>query len=319
MSLRFAFRLYQRRLRQPLRTARDAQITVRSGIWLRLETETELRWAEIAPWPSFGSETFAEAIAFCEAFPAEPDWADLAAVPATLPACQFGFGCLRKPIRTGLLPTSAVLLPAGAAALSAIASAAPATTYKWKIGLDWESELELLLQLDRQLPRSAKLRLDANGGLTMAQADRWLQALTAINERQPGRIEWLEQPLDPSQVDDLLKLASNWLQVPIALDESVSQLPSLQFWQTQSWPGLYILKPAIAGCPQAVLQFCQEHQLPVVVSSMFESPIGWRVVAAIAAQLGRADQAQGLGTTAWFADDWESKTAAALWQHPSNS
>ncbi|WP_126146616.1 o-succinylbenzoate synthase [Synechococcus elongatus] len=316
MSFRFAFRPYQRRLRQPLRTARDAQITVRSGIWLRLETDTEVRWGEIAPWPSFGSETLAEAIAFCEAFPPDPEWEDLATAPDSLPACQFGFGCLRESNATDFLPTSAVLLPAGAAALTAIATASPATTYKWKIGLDLESELDLLPQLDRLLPSAAKLRLDANGGLTKAQADRLLQVLTAINERQSGRIEWLEQPLDPSQVDDLLQLAQDWPLVAIALDESVSQLSSLQFWQAQGWPGLYVLKPAIAGWPQTVRQFCQVHHLPVVVSSMFESPIGWRAVAAIAAQLGRADQAQGLGTTAWFTDDWESKTAAALWQHP---
>ena len=296
-------------------------MTTRSGLWLRLETEAEVRWAEIAPWPSFGSETLEQAIAFCESLPEQLTWEQLEAIPipAQLPACQFGFGCLRSPLtEPDIMPTSAVLLPAGSAAVEAIDRLPAATTYKWKIGFDLESELAILSQLDWRLPPEARLRLDANGGLDRGHADLWLQALTQINQRQPERIEWLEQPLAPSQSTELLALAEDWPSVPIALDESVTTVEQLVFWSERQWPGRYVLKPAIAGSPQTLIQFCQSRSLPVVISSMFESPIGWRQVAAIAALLGNPEQAQGLGTTAWFNDDWDALTPEELWQHRSS-
>ena len=93
---------------------------------------------------------------------------------------------------------------------------------KWKVGvLDPDTELQLLEQLLEQLPTGALLRLDANGGWDRATAGRW-----AMRLQNESKLQWLEQPLPPSDHAGLLALGRR---LPVALDESLrhsSGLPS---------------------------------------------------------------------------------------------
>ncbi len=281
-------------------------------------------WGEIAPIPWFGSETLEQALTFCSQLPPLLDFDQIVAIPNSLPACQFGFESAweeleewreaqgagqetqngqtheeRSPYETQI--SNSVLLPPGKAALAGWQEfwQRGDRTFKWKIGVaDLEEELFLFQQLMAELPKTARLRLDANAGLSFAEAERWLQTCESFP------VEYLEQPLPPDRFDDLLKLSTQY-PTPLALDESVATLEQLKTCYERGWKGIYVIKPAIAGFPSRLRQFCQTHPIDAVFSSVFETAIGRQAGLKLAAELGNCDRAMGYGVAHWFNESEE--------------
>jgi O-succinylbenzoate synthase len=323
-----AYRLYQRPFRWPLQTAHGVW-DLRQGILLRGSlSDGSDRFGEIAPLPWFGSETLADAQRFCrEDLQAVcQSWPHIDAIPDSLPACQFGVSTLAFPLPTSPDPSPAQicgLLPTGRAALAHWSSLwhQGHRTLKWKIGVtDRATEIADLLELLAVLPATAQLRLDANGGLALADVQHWLDLCDRLNAQPQGpTIEFLEQPLAPIQFEELLTL-SHQFQTPMALDESVATYHDLIFAYRQGWRGLCVVKPAIAGDPAILLKFCREHPIDLVFSSVFETPIGLRSILALAHQIyaltaaAYSQRSLGLGTTAWFNDNWQRLTPERLWE-----
>jgi len=91
MLYQFEFRTYQRKFKRPLRTSHGIWDT-REGIILRLVGENnQIGWGEIAPLSWFGSESFEQALDFCNSLPANLSEETIFSISAELPACQFGF------------------------------------------------------------------------------------------------------------------------------------------------------------------------------------------------------------------------------------
>jgi O-succinylbenzoate synthase len=112
-------------------------------------------------------------------------------------------------------------------------------------------------------------------------------------------VEYLEQPLPPDRFADLLKLSARYV-TPLALDESVATLEQLKTCYEQGWRGIYVIKPAIAGFPSHLRQFCQTYAIDAVFSSVFETAIGRQAGLKLAAELGNCDRAMGYGIAHWF-------------------
>ena len=145
-------------------------------------------WGDAAPLPAEHTHC-ADAVA---ALPAECSTEHLEQAIRTLPGpVAFAIGLALAEL-AGLpggpwlpAPASAVLLPAGADAITALQQTlqqqetnASALVTKWKVGvLDPDSELQLLEQLLEHLPTGGLLRLDANGGWDRATAGRWAMRL----------------------------------------------------------------------------------------------------------------------------------------------
>ncbi len=318
MRYRLDYRFYQRPFRAPLQTAYGLW-SVREGIILRLQDEDgRIGWGEIAPLHWFGSESVQDAVTFCQQLPSHLTIDHVLTVPSNLPACQFGLeaawedlqhSAVRAPIK---LQASAVLLPTGAAALS---HAYPqAEIYKWKIGVaPIAAEIEVLTQLLQRLPAEAKLRLDANGGLTEADAHQWLEWCDRRNATS-AKIEFLEQPCPPGQVNKMLELSRQYA-TPIALDESVANLQQLKVCYDQGWRGIFVIKAAIAGSPLQLRDFCQSRQLDVVWSSVFETAIAQRFIQRYLVQPLHTKHVLGFGTSAWFDDAAQGNLdSEQLWQ-----
>jgi o-succinylbenzoate synthase len=298
-NYQFFFRRYQRPFLRPLNTA-HGQWSVREGLIIQLVDEAgRFYWGEIAPIPWFGSESLMQAIEFCAALgrrvslPLE--------VPDRLPATQFAFSAavpygyepLEKLIEDDL--SWSVLLPAGEGVLTAWQQywELGYRTFKWKIGvLQIAEELAICDHLLADLPIGANLRLDANAGLSSGDAHTWLATLPV------GAIEFLEQPV--ADIAEMLRLAATY-EIPLALDESVSNLGRLRDCYERGWRGIYVIKPAIAGSLIDLANFIQEHQLDVVLSSSLESSIGQRSILRWAAGQGVNSRAAGMGTKTWFA------------------
>ena len=208
----------------------------------------------------------------------------------------------------------ALLLPTGAAALESPIllgdqSRTYTRTYKWKIGAaPIQQELEIFEELVSLLPPGAKLRLDANGGLTWQAACTWLQVCDGYG------IEFLEQPLPPDQLALMLKLSQRY-QTPIALDESVTNLAQLKNCYAQGWRGIFVIKAPLAGSPVELREFCQAQRLDLVWSSVFETRIARQYINDyLIAALPASNRAIGFGVDHWFTDGWERRSPEQIWE-----
>jgi O-succinylbenzoate synthase len=169
------------------------------------------------------------------------------------------------------------------------------------------------------------LRLDANGGLTLAEATQVLEGCDQCHQ-----VEYLEQPLPPDQFTAMQQLAQQF-RTPLALDESVATIAQLEEHQRLGWDGLWVVKPAIAGWPDRLRQFWRRQNpqrrqnLNLIFSSVFETPIGRQAALALAqeyaqeyAQAVPHPRALGFGTLGWFEDDWDTLTPDQLWERLSS-
>lgn len=330
--LSFEFRPYCRPFRQPLQTAHGSWAK-RAGLMLRfVDEQGRVAFGEIAPIPWFGTETLAQATAWCDRFPRRCTPEQIDDIPDSLPACQFGFGAASPPPQLlsqfgerdlpretlGHAPREVcALLPTGARALEGWRSLWQAghRTFKWKIGVAAvEQELAIFQTLAATVPPELQLRLDANGGLTAGAAIAWL----AASDRAPIAIEFLEQPLSSDTLLEWWPQLYGRFQTAIALDESVATFQQLQrVYQRVGDRVVYVVKPAIAGAPQRLLDFCLQHRLDVVFSSALETPVGRNLALTLAQRSWRAGiprRALGFGVGHWFADDWASLSAVNLWE-----
>jgi O-succinylbenzoate synthase len=329
MDIELTVRPYQRRFAQPLHTAHGLWIW-REGLLIRLRDRLgRVGYGEVAPIPWFGSEAVADAQTFCAA-QARAGWSET--VPDTLPATQFGLECAladlygeapwvgqEPPIPADSFANADLcgLLPAGESALTIAPQrlAQGHRTLKWKIGVvAFEQELRWLQALLEQLPPDTRLRLDANGGLDLAQAEQWLAWCDGLGlSAQSATIEHLEQPLPPGQIEAMVALATRY-QTAIALDESVATLAQLEDCWARGWRGVVVVKPAIAGSPQRLTTFCQTHRPRLVFSSCFETIVGRRMALALASRCAPTPPtALGFGTQGVLDDDWDTLRPAELW------
>lgn len=136
------------------------------------------------------------------------------------------------------------------------------------------------------------VRVDANGGWTVAQA---VEAASAL-----GQLEYLEQPC--KTVDELAELRKR-VDVPIAADESIRKAGDpLQVVRAHA-ADIAVLKVAPLGGITALLEIAAQIDIPVVISSALDSAVGIAAGLTAAAALPRLDHACGLGTGMLFVDD----------------
>lgn len=299
----FQFCPYRRRFKPPLQTSYGIW-KVREGIIITLTDETgKTNQGEIAPISWFGSESLAAALLFCQQLPTEITAKEIFSIPDNLPACQFAFASASIHQPSPLLNlTYSGLLTAGKAALQQWETLWQQgyRTLKWKIGVyPIAEELLIFDLLGRSLPKSAKLRLDANGGLSYDEANLWLWTCDNLSAEQLLEIEFIEQPLPVAQFDAMLELGSCYA-TAIALDESVATFSQLVSCYEQGWRDIFVIKPCIAGYPSQLRQFCQERNIDTVFSSVFETEVGRKAALNLAAELSWRDRAVGFGVNHWF-------------------
>ena len=295
-KLKFQYQLYQNQFKQPLQTSHGIW-QIREGIIISLtNTIGTIAQGEIAPLPWFGSETLAQAVEFCQQLQGYITYEQIKEIPDCLPCCQFAFESAYLALQPKQENYNALdfcyLLPAGEKALSSWQKINPKgtnSTFKWKIGvLPLKDEIEILQWLVTLLPPEAKLRLDANGGLTLDRARQLLN----ICDRLP-KIEFVEQPLSSDNLDHIFQLSREYSTL-LALDESVASLRQLKSVHQQGWQGVYVIKAAIMGFPSKLVQFCQDYSLDLVLSSVLETDVARQTVLNLSQQLSHP-RALGFG------------------------
>ena len=286
----FEFRRVANVFRQCLKTARGTWGNRESLVVRIRRPDGSIGYGEIAPTPGFRGESLSEAEAFLEQFDAQKQ------IPANLPLCSSAISCANSAVwSTSWVSTGRSLNPARLLSSLHDYGSISGKVVKAKIGLSEPSEEILALkQLLLASPSVSCLRLDANGSLSLKQAQFWVSELSGLEQ-----VEYLEQPLPASEKETLLSLADS-SPVPIALDESVADLAEAESFLERGWPGYFILKPTLCGDWQGLERFVQKVPERCVISTVFESSFGFEAILRIA---DVSETVPGLGVLDFVRDE----------------
>jgi O-succinylbenzoate synthase len=170
-----------------------------------------------------------------------------------------------------------------------------ATTAKVKVAEPGQALAEDVARVNAVRAVIPTVRVDANGGWTVAEAVAAAAALTA-----DGPLEYLEQPC--RTVAELAETRRR-VSVPIAADESIRKASDPLEVVRLGAADIAVLKVAPLGGVAALLAIAAQIDVPVVVSSALDSAVGIAAGLAAAAGLPRLEHACGLGTGGLFLED----------------
>lgn len=177
---------------------------------------------------------------------------------------------------------------------------------KLKIGVDWESEKEILKNLRSQFPKNQlELRVDANGAFSFDEAKIVLQELADL------QIHSIEQPIKAGQISEMQQLCSN-TPTPIALDEElisvVEKNQKIELLK-KIRPQYLILKPSLIGGFSGTdewIDLAENLEIGWWITSALESNIGLNAIAQYTFTKNPKIP-QGLGTGSLFTNNFETR------------
>jgi len=147
------------------------------------------------------------------------------------------------------------------------------------------------------LGAAGRVRVDANGGWTLDEAERAIHALA------PFDLEYVEQPCET--VEELAELRERvaYMGIPIAADESVRKAADPLAVARAGAADLLVIKAQPLGGITSALRIVTEAGLPVVVSSALDTSVGLSMGLHLAAAIPTLDYDCGLATASLLADD----------------
>lgn len=210
-------------------------------------------------------------------------------------AIEAGWWGWPDPVRSEV-PVNATVPAVGAASVaSVLARFDGCTTVKVKVaerGQSLADDIDRVAAVRDVAGRSARIRVDANGAWTVAEAVDALRRLSAFD------LEYAEQPC--AGVEELrelrMTLARNGIDVPIAADESIRRAADPLEVARREAADLVVVKVAPLGGVRRALDIVDACGLPAVVSSALDTSVGIAAGVALAAALPELDHACGLGT-----------------------
>ena len=158
------------------------------------------------------------------------------------------------------------------------------TTFKIKVGSNAQEDIARI-NIIRSLRPGAKIRLDANGLLSVDQTVSLLQLA--------GEIEYIEQPC--ATLEELRELKKR-IDVKIVGDEVLRKAKNPFAVELEGAIDYLMLKVQPLGGIARAHQLAEHHKLPVVVSSALESAVGINYGLILAASFESMKFDCGLGT-----------------------
>jgi O-succinylbenzoate synthase len=166
---------------------------------------------------------------------------------------------------------------------------------KIKVGGDLELDI-LRIKNTLAIKPNCKIRLDVNGGWSVAQAESAVaQIIDAVGL---NALEYIEQPV--ATLEELRELQ---LPIPVVGDEVIRKSADPFAIDLTGAIDILMLKVAPLGGIKRALKIAAHHKLPVVVSSALESAVGISHGLRLAGTLPELDYACGLGTGRLLAND----------------
>lgn len=272
-------------------TAKFRNTEVRTGVLI----SGSAGWGEFAPFPEYEDEVCAKWLAG---------------------ALEAAFGIFPAKLRNSVPVNSIIPILSIEQTVLSVETAIKdfgMTTFKVKVAEKHHdslaSDLERVQAVRATLDRmgvDGKIRIDANGRWTAAQAITAIQAL----DHAAGGLDYVEQPC--KKISELIELKSamqNWDKpVQIAIDESLRMTDSVDLAEIRSVADIVVLKAIPLGGVQRALDLVTELGLPAVVSGSLDSSVGLSSGIALAASIPQLYGACGLGTGILFAQDLVTPT-----------
>ena len=252
-------------------------ITERRGIILRLEAEGRHAYAELLPLEHFGTESLEQATEFVSGL-REVSAASLQDIPENLPATRFALESALLELESedwcaeyhrDRMPLSK-LLPANEKILHVLDEGIRDgfSIFKMKIGIgDFGEELQRVQSVIGRFTGEHRLRIDANEGLSVAEAERWLDHLEGLP------VEFLEQPLKRDMVEETIAVSERY-STEIALDEAIASTEDMIRCWDAGFRGVYASKPLRLGELEKFLEWRSRSKAKISYSTVFETAIG---------------------------------------------
>lgn len=302
---RFEYKAYRRHFANRFANARESYAT-RDGLALRLEDQDgRVGFGESAPLESFGTESFVSTLAAATAL-GDTLRSDASFEPelCRTPALRWGIESAMDMIeREGDSPKLENPWPV-CGLVSDIHNLDEVCEklnfhyrcLKFKIGkgafLDERRALDRVLDV---VDAAVSVRLDANASLDVKQTVAWLETLAD----QP--VEYLEQPMPVGAEREMARLAEDF-PTSLALDESVRGVDDLKRWRDAQWPGIFVIKPSLAGSLRELRDELANGACDCVYSSALESAFGVRSGLVVALEHPARRRALGFGVESLFGD-----------------
>ena len=272
---------------KPLQTS-GMTYTHREGIWLKLQSEKFTGVGEAAPLSGFNRETLKEVHYALEGFHQAIDGEDLDREELFLlleihsqntPSVRFALETAIYDIlaKEEELPLAKFL---NTNAVSEIAVNGMAgvhhpgdgfTVMKVKVGFrNLFDEIENMEYLTQSFGKDIQFRLDANGAFDLPKAIRFCKEMEKFN------IDYIEQPLPADNLEDLAELTYH-TEIPIAVDESLTDFQSAEKIIEEQAAHVFVIKPMVSGgfteCKK-IINLARTENIRVVITSSLETSIG---------------------------------------------
>ncbi len=232
-------------------------------------------WGEFSPFPEYGPRECAR-------------WLSCA-----LEAAVHGWP---EPVRDSV-PVNITVPSVGPDQAHAIVAGSGCRTAKVKVaepGQPASADIARIAAVRDAIGADGRVRIDANGGWSVDQAERMLGELAAFD------LEYAEQPC--ATLDELAELRRR-VDVPIAADESIRRAEDPLRVRAAGAADIVVLKAQPLGGVRPALEIAESCGLPVVVSSAVDTSIGLAAGVALAAALPELPYACGLATMSLLAGD----------------
>jgi L-Ala-D/L-Glu epimerase len=239
-------------------------------------------------------------------FGMETALADLAARAAGLPlaswlAARTGVPAERVARRIPINGTIDASDPVTAAREAAKLVRSGFGTLKLKVGLGDDVDVARVAAVRDAVGPEVMLRIDANGAWTETQARNLLPQFAALG------VALCEQPTSARGPNPVAMLAAVRMAspIPIAADESSRTIEDLQSIIDASAADAVVIKPMASGLREAAVMIglARSANLPVIVTTMFDTGVGTAAAMHLAALAGNPPPACGLATLALLEDD----------------
>ena len=232
-------------------------------------------WGEFSPFPEYGPRECARWLA-CALESAAVGW------PPAVRQC---------------VPVNVTVPAVGAGQAHAIVAGSGCQTAKVKVAEPGQPESDDIARVEAvrdAIGRGGKVRVDANGGWDVDQAQRMLVALAAFD------LEYAEQPC--ASLEEMADLRRR-VDVPLAADESIRRAEDPLKVRAAGAADIVVLKAQPLGGVGPALAIADQCGLPVVVSSAVDTSVGLAAGVALAAALPELRYACGLATMSLLAGD----------------
>jgi O-succinylbenzoate synthase len=236
-------------------------------------------WGEFSPFPEYGPRECAR-------------WLSCA-----LEAAAHGWP---EPVRDSV-PVNITVPSVGPDHAHAIVAGSGCRTAKVKVaepGQPASADIARIAAVRDAIGADGRVRIDANGGWSVDQAERMLGELSAFG------LEYAEQPC--ATLDELAELRRR-VDVPIAADESIRRAEDPLRVRAAGAADIVVLKAQPLGGVRSALEIAESCGLPVVVSSAVDTSVGLAAGVALAAALPELPYACGLATMSLLSGDVTAK------------